>query len=127
MKCTKLAGKKQTSELYAIFRRDPRAQLLIDDPTGFRAVLIPATVQIREDLAAELPRFRAIREKHGLAVPGDDEHLRALTAEGRLEMEGAYPTGVLVSALTGEGLGDVKRRTLMARAERAGTKAAAGA
>src|SRR5207302_10968368 len=22
---------------YAIFRRDPRAQLLIDDPTGFRA------------------------------------------------------------------------------------------
>ena len=47
---------------YSIFRRDPRAQLLIDDPTGFRAVLVPATVEIREDLAAELPRFRAIRE-----------------------------------------------------------------
>jgi PPOX class probable F420-dependent enzyme len=30
---------------YTIFRRDPRAQLLIDDPTGFRAVLIPATVE----------------------------------------------------------------------------------
>jgi PPOX class probable F420-dependent enzyme len=43
---------------YAIFRRDPRAQLLIDDPTGFRAVLVPATVQIRDDIAAELPRFR---------------------------------------------------------------------
>jgi PPOX class probable F420-dependent enzyme len=69
---------------YAIFRRDPRAQLLIDDPVGFRAVLVPATVEIREDLAAELPRFRAIREKHGLAVPDDDEHLRALTAEGRV-------------------------------------------
>ena len=69
---------------YAIFRRDPRAQLLIDDPTGFRAVLVPATVEIREDLAAELPRFRAIREKHGMAVPDDDEHLRALTAEGRV-------------------------------------------
>ena len=40
---------------YSIFRREPRAQLLIDDPTGFRAVLVPATVEIREDLAAELP------------------------------------------------------------------------
>jgi PPOX class probable F420-dependent enzyme len=69
---------------YAIFRRDPRAQLLIDDSVGFRAVLFPATVEIREDIAAELPRFRAIREKYGLAVPDDDEHLRALAAEGRV-------------------------------------------
>lgn len=69
---------------YTIFRRDPRAQLLVDDPTGFRAVLVPATVEVREDIAAELPRFRAIREKYGHAVPGDDEHLRALTAEGRV-------------------------------------------
>ena len=69
---------------YAIFRRDPRAQLLIDDSTGFRAVLVPATVQIREDIAAELPRFRAIQEKHGVAVPDDEEHLRALTSEGRV-------------------------------------------
>ena len=69
---------------YAIFRRDPRAQLLVDDSTRFRAVLVPATVEIGEDIAAELPRFRAIREKHGVAVPDDDEHLRALTAEGRV-------------------------------------------
>ena len=69
---------------YAIFRRDPRAQLLIDDSTGFRAVLVPATVEIREDIAAELPRFRAIREKHGVAVPPDQELLLALTAEGRV-------------------------------------------
>jgi PPOX class probable F420-dependent enzyme len=69
---------------YAIFRRDPRAQLLVDDCTGFRAVLVPATVEVREDIAAELPRFRAIREKYGRAVPGDEEHLRALAAEGRV-------------------------------------------
>jgi hypothetical protein len=31
-----------------------------------------------------LPRFRAIREKHGWAVPDDDEHLRALAAERRV-------------------------------------------
>ena len=69
---------------YAIFRRDPRALLLADDSTAFRAVLVPATVAIREDIAAALVRFRAIREKYGRAVPGDDEHLRALTAEGRV-------------------------------------------
>ena len=69
---------------YTIFRRDRRAQLLVDDSAGFRAVLVPATVEIREDIAAELPRFRAIREKHGVAVPDDEEHLRALTAEGRV-------------------------------------------
>jgi PPOX class probable F420-dependent enzyme len=69
---------------YTIFRRDPRAQLLMDDPTGFRAVLVPATVEIREDIAAELPRFRAIREKYGMTVPSDEEHLRALAAEGRV-------------------------------------------
>jgi PPOX class probable F420-dependent enzyme len=69
---------------YAIFLRDKRAQLLIDDSTGHRYVLVPATVEIREDIAAELPRFRAIREKYGLAVPGDDEHRRALADEARV-------------------------------------------
>jgi Pyridoxamine 5'-phosphate oxidase len=34
--------------------------------------------------AAELPRFRAIKEKHGMAVLDDEEHLRALAAEGRV-------------------------------------------
>ena len=69
---------------YAIFRRDARAQLLVDDSTGFRAVLVSATVEIYENLAEELPRFRAIREKHAMAVPDEEEHLRALTAEGRV-------------------------------------------
>jgi PPOX class probable F420-dependent enzyme len=69
---------------YAIFRRDPRAQLAIDDSTGFRSVLVSATVAIREDLAAELAHFRAIREKHGVEVPDDEEHLRALAEEGRV-------------------------------------------
>jgi PPOX class probable F420-dependent enzyme len=69
---------------YAIFRHDPRAQLLIDDATGFRAVIVPATAEVREDLAAELPRFRAIRDKHGRPVTGDDELLQGLSAEGRV-------------------------------------------
>jgi PPOX class probable F420-dependent enzyme len=69
---------------YAVFRRDPRAQLAVDDSTGFRAVLVPATVEIREDIAAELPRFRAIREKHGVRVPSDQEHLQSLREEERV-------------------------------------------
>jgi PPOX class probable F420-dependent enzyme len=69
---------------YKIFRRDPRAQLVVDDPTGERAVLIPATVEIRENTAAQLPRFRAIREKYGMNELSDQEHLESLIAEGRI-------------------------------------------
>jgi len=69
---------------YALFRRDHRAQLLIDDPAGPRAVLLPATVEIREDAAAKLPCFRAIREKYGMNVLSDSEHLESLIADGRV-------------------------------------------
>ncbi len=69
---------------YAVFKRDPRAQLAVDDSIGFRSVLVSATVEIREDLAGELPHFRAIREKHGVDVPDDVEHLKALEEEGRV-------------------------------------------
>ena len=69
---------------YAIFRRDSRVELLVDDCTGHRAVLVRGTAEIREDIAAELPRFRAIREKHGVPVPGEEEQLRGLTEEGRV-------------------------------------------
>lgn len=69
---------------YPMFKRDPRAELAVDDATGFRTVLVSGTVEIREDLAAELPHFRAIRDKHHAPVPGDEEFLRALRAEGRV-------------------------------------------
>ena len=69
---------------YAIFRRDPRAELLIDDSVGFRAVLVAATAEVREDLTAELQRFRAIGQKYGRPALEDDEYLHALEAEGRV-------------------------------------------
>ncbi len=69
---------------YAVFRRDPRAQLAVDDPAGLRAVLIPATAEIREDIAAELPRFRAIREKYGMDPLNDQDHLGLLIADERV-------------------------------------------
>jgi PPOX class probable F420-dependent enzyme len=69
---------------YRIFRSRPHAVLLIDDSTGFRYVRVPVTVEIREDLPAELPRFRAIREKMGVPVPADDDFLASLRSEGRV-------------------------------------------
>jgi PPOX class probable F420-dependent enzyme len=81
---------------YAIFLRDPRTQLVVDDSTGHRAVFIPGTVEILEDIASELPRYRAIREKHGVATPNDEELLAALAAEGRVLLaitpDGPLPT-----------------------------------
>ena len=69
---------------YNVFRHDPRAQLLVDDSTAFRAVLVPATAEIREDFAAELPRFKAIREKHGRPVTDDQKLRQGLADEGRV-------------------------------------------
>ena len=69
---------------FRVFRRNQRAALLIDDSTGARYVRVPVTVEVREDLPAELPRFRAIREKMGVAVPSDEEFLSWLRSEGRV-------------------------------------------
>jgi PPOX class probable F420-dependent enzyme len=70
---------------YRLFARDPRAEFLIDDSTGFRYVLTDGTVEVREDLAAELPHFRGIRVKYGRDVPAsDDELLASLQAEHRV-------------------------------------------
>jgi PPOX class probable F420-dependent enzyme len=69
---------------FRVFRHNPRAVLLIDDSTGFRYVRVPVTVDVREDLRAELPRFRAIREKMGAPVPSDEDFLAWLESEGRV-------------------------------------------
>jgi PPOX class probable F420-dependent enzyme len=69
---------------YKIFSRDPRVELLFDDSEGFRYVSLSGAVEILEDVHAELPRFRAIRLKHGRPLPGDDQLEAELTAEGRV-------------------------------------------
>lgn len=69
---------------YNIFRRDPRAELVIDDPAGNRYVEIPTTVSIREDIPANVSLFRAIREKHGRETPADAELAAQLTADDRV-------------------------------------------
>jgi PPOX class probable F420-dependent enzyme len=69
---------------YRMFRRDPRAQLLVDDSTGFRAVIVNGTAEFWEDLDQTLPYFRTIRAKHG-RPPQDDAAMRkGLEAEDRV-------------------------------------------
>ena len=69
---------------YRMFLRDPRTQLAIDDPTGFRSVLVDGIVTIWDDLDAALPSFRAIRTKHNRPM-GDDAALKAeLAGEARI-------------------------------------------
>jgi PPOX class probable F420-dependent enzyme len=74
----------RTRVKYAVFRRDPRVEVVIDDPDGFRYVLVSGTVEIREDIKANLHRFRAIRAKHGRHAPPDDEFAAALAADDRV-------------------------------------------
>jgi PPOX class probable F420-dependent enzyme len=69
---------------FTIFRANPRGVVLIDDSTGYRYVRAAVTVEIREDLPAELPRFRAIRQKMRVAVPSDEEFLASLRSEDRV-------------------------------------------
>ena len=51
---------------------------------GRTVILNPATVEIRENMAAELPHFSAIHEKYGLAELSDHEHLESLIADRRV-------------------------------------------
>jgi PPOX class probable F420-dependent enzyme len=77
---------------YQIFRRDPRVQVLVDDPVGFRSVLLDGTVDVWEDHERGLPYFRAVREKYGREVGSDDELRASLVAEDRVLLV-ITPTG----------------------------------
>jgi len=69
---------------YAMFMRDPRAQLLIDDPQGFKSVLVDGTVEVWEDHEKGLAFFRAVREKYGREVGTDDDLRANLVEEDRV-------------------------------------------
>ena len=70
---------------YRLFGRDPRAELVVDDPTALRYVALSATASIREDVAANIALFRAIREKHGRETTATDEEMAAqLIADDRI-------------------------------------------
>ena len=76
----------KTRRKYGNLKRDPRVQLAIDDPTGFRAVLIDGTVELVEDVHAVLDQYKTLREKHGLPVGDDGRLVKGLEREERVMM-----------------------------------------
>jgi PPOX class probable F420-dependent enzyme len=69
---------------YRVFTNDPRAQLVIDDVTGFRYVVVEGTAEVADDVEAGLPWFRAIRAKHGRAEQTDEELRDEMTRDRRV-------------------------------------------
>jgi PPOX class probable F420-dependent enzyme len=69
---------------FKIFSRDPRVELIVDDATGHRYARVSGTVEILTDVSSNLPMNRAIREKHGMQVPADEELAASLIADNRI-------------------------------------------
>ena len=74
----------KTRQKFKNFRRDPRVQLAVDDPTGFKCVIIDGTVEIWENHDRGLPFFRRITEKHRGEAPDDQTILERLAREQRV-------------------------------------------
>ena len=62
---------------YRQFTRDPRVQLVIDDSLAYRSVAVDGTVEIWEEIERVAPFVRLIRDKHGKAMPSDDQQFLA--------------------------------------------------
>lgn len=69
---------------YPIFKRNPVVQLVVDDATGFRCVMIDGRVEILEDIEAEVGRFSALRHKHGAPVAEEQEFIASLRRDERV-------------------------------------------
>jgi len=69
---------------YRIFRNNPAVQLVVDDSTGFRYLVIEGTVAIDEDVEAGVERFARVRAKHGRGGQSRDELLDELRRDERV-------------------------------------------
>lgn len=74
----------KTRQKYRNLKRDPRVQLVLDEPTGFKSVIIDGTAEIWEDIEQGLPFFRQIRAKHGVAPETDEAMRERLAREQRV-------------------------------------------
>jgi PPOX class probable F420-dependent enzyme len=74
----------KSRQKYKNLRRDPRVQLVLDEPSGFRTLLIDGTTEILEDLEQALPFFKKITEKHTGRTPEDSVLRERLEREGRV-------------------------------------------
>ena len=77
----------KTRQKYKNLRRDPRVQLVLDEPRGFRTLLIDGTVEIWADVERGLPYFKRITEKHTGRTPDDSTLRERLPREQRVLLE----------------------------------------
>ncbi|MCP5027203.1 MAG: PPOX class F420-dependent oxidoreductase [Actinomycetia bacterium] len=69
---------------YRVFTNDSRVQLVVDDSTGFRYVVVDGTVAVSEDVDHGLSYFRDLRHKHG-RTDQDEAQLRdEMVRDGRV-------------------------------------------
>ena len=69
---------------FAIFSRDARVQLAIDDATGHRYVVLDGTVEISDDVTGGLDMFKALRHKHGRDDQTDEELHAEMVRDSRV-------------------------------------------
>jgi PPOX class probable F420-dependent enzyme len=69
---------------YRVFTNDGRAQLVIDDSTGFRYVIVEGTVEVSEDLEGGLGFFERLRAKHGRGGQSRDDLRAEMERDGRV-------------------------------------------
>jgi PPOX class probable F420-dependent enzyme len=74
----------KSRQKYKNLRRDPRVQLVLDEPSGFRTLLIDGATEIWEDHDRGLPYFKKITEKHTGRTPDDTTLRERLEREGRV-------------------------------------------
>jgi PPOX class probable F420-dependent enzyme len=70
----------KTRAKYKNFRRDPRVQLALDEPEGFRTLIVDGTTEILENIDEFLPYSRAISTKYTGRTP-DEQSLRTRLQE----------------------------------------------
>ena len=65
----------KTRVKYRTLKRDPRVQLCLDEPKGFRTLVVDGKTEILENIDEFIPYSRAISAKHS-GNPPDEQALR---------------------------------------------------
>lgn len=77
----------KTRAKYANLKRDSRVQLALDEPEGFRSVVLDGKAEILEDLEAFMPFSRAITTKYSGREPDAQALRERLIREKRVILE----------------------------------------
>lgn len=74
----------KTRAKYKNFKRDPRVQLALDEPEGFRSLIVDGRTEILENIDEFIPYSRAISAKYTGQTPEEQSLRRRLEEEQRV-------------------------------------------